>query len=74
MLIQLASNEELEILSVLSEDSHDASASRKVKTLRLVPSTHITFIGRRYRFVFCLDVSPSLATVVSIIVNFKHQC
>ncbi|XP_048580524.1 KICSTOR complex protein SZT2 isoform X3 [Nematostella vectensis] len=56
----LASNEELELLSVLSRENHDDSNH---KIYKLVPSTHITFIGRRYKFVFCLDISPSLATV-----------
>lgn len=53
----IASNEELEVLSVISnnQDKHGP--------YKLVPSTQITFIGRRYRFVFCFDISPSLATV-----------
>lgn len=51
------SNEELEVLSVISNNLDSAGP------YRLVPSTHITFIGRQYRFVFCIDISPSLATV-----------
>ncbi|CAH3172318.1 unnamed protein product [Porites evermanni] len=54
----IGSNEELEVLSVIPNNQ------RNPGPYRLVPSTHITFIGRRYRFVFCLDISPSLATVV----------
>ena len=65
VILQLSSNEELEVLSVLAKDSGMATDPR-VKYC-LVPSTQITFIGWRYRYVFYLDVSPSLATVVSFI-------
>ncbi|XP_020912267.1 KICSTOR complex protein SZT2 isoform X2 [Exaiptasia diaphana] len=54
----IASNKELEILSVLSNNN-----TAPAQQLYLLPSTHITFIGRKYRFVFCLDISPSLAIV-----------
>ena len=60
VVIQIDSNEELEVLSVISSNVDSAGP------YRLVPSTHITFIGRQYRFVFCLDISPSLATVVRV--------
>jgi len=55
----LSSREELEVLSVLPEVSNIHSSH----SFRLTPSTRITFIGRQYRFVFCLDVSPSEGTV-----------
>ncbi len=60
VLLQLSSHEELEVLSVLPEVSH----IHGIQSFRLAPSTKITFIGRQYRFVFCLDISPSEATVV----------
>ena len=58
LLFQKSSDEELEVLSVLPEHSD---------TCVVVPSTLITFLGRIYKFVFCLDVSQSLASVVSYI-------
>lgn len=53
----IESSEELEVLSIIPNNRESPGP------YRLLPSTHVTFIGRRYRFVFCLDISPSSATV-----------
>ena len=47
------------MLSVLAKP-----VSNNSETCVVVPSTLITFLGRIYKFVFCLDVSQSLANVV----------
>jgi hypothetical protein len=47
------------VLSVLPKPTSDQSDPCIV-----VPSTLITFLGRIYKFIFCLDVSQSLASVV----------
>ncbi|XP_065662266.1 KICSTOR complex protein SZT2 isoform X3 [Hydra vulgaris] len=49
------SNEELEVVSVLPVLPH--------KKTVIVPTTKLSFVGRQYRFVFCIDMSPSLASL-----------
>lgn len=58
---------ELEIVSVLPKDEPTAwSIDTSYQFLyRVVPTTSIIFLGHKYRMVFSLDLSPSLATVVS---------
>lgn len=33
-------------------------------TYLVTPATKVTFLAKKYRFVFCLDLSASVATVV----------
>ncbi|XP_071849509.1 KICSTOR complex protein SZT2-like isoform X4 [Apostichopus japonicus] len=61
----LQSKEELEVLSVLpvvEESSHDSDEPSPT-SYEILPSTHISFLARRYRMVFILDFSPSMASV-----------
>lgn len=51
--------EELEVLSVLPT----LTSSMEGSQLLITPNTRLSFVGREYRFVFCIDMSPSLATV-----------
>ena len=62
IFFQESSSEELEVLSVLPKPALNNS-----ETCVVVPSTLITFLGRIYKFVFCLDVSQSLANVVGFV-------
>lgn len=58
---------ELEIASVLPK-SHPAAWSIESSDryrYRVTKSTGIIFLAHRYRIVLCLDLSPSLGTVVS---------
>ena len=64
-IFQVNSWEELEVISALSKDQTSGNDN-----LKIVPTTKVSFVGRQYRFVFCLDITPSLATVVIIIFNF----
>ena len=59
-MLQNSSSKELEVLSVICKDPPGCPNKCVV-----VPSTLITFVGRIYKFVFCIDVSQSLANVVS---------
>lgn len=57
--------DDFEIISVIPTDD---LVSRERSTncyFCLAPSTIITFLAHRYRFVFILDISPSLASLVS---------
>lgn len=60
----LNSKNELDVFSVLPKgwQQGDPVAAH---TYQLVPSTHITFLAQRYRFVIELDLSPSTGIVVS---------
>jgi len=59
---------ELEIVSVLPKDKPVAwSTDTSYQFLyKVVSTTSIVFLAHKYRMVFSLDLSPSLATVVSI--------
>lgn len=59
---------ELEVVSVLPKDKSVAwSIDTSYQFLyKVVPTTSIVFLAHKYRMVFSLDLSPSLATVVSI--------
>ena len=47
---------------VMLDSTEDAALpSRK---LRIVPTTRVSFVDRQYRFVYCIDMSPSMAVVV----------
>lgn len=58
---------ELEIVSVLPKDKPAAWSidSNHQFLYKVVSTTSIIFLGHKYRMVFSLDLSPSLATVVS---------
>lgn len=63
--------EEIEIISVINddEDTDDFGSEErqndKLNNLYYIsPKTKVIFLARRYRFVFVLDLSPSLASGV----------
>uniref|UniRef100_UPI00398E855C KICSTOR complex protein SZT2 n=1 Tax=Pristiophorus japonicus TaxID=55135 RepID=UPI00398E855C len=56
------SNNELDIFSVLPK-GWQPDEPVGAHTYQLVPSTHITFLAQRYRFVIELDLSPSTGIV-----------
>lgn len=58
---------ELEIISVLPKDKPPSwSIDTSFQFLyKVVSTTSIIFLAHKYRIVFSLDLSPSLATVVS---------
>uniref|UniRef100_A0A672N7A4 SZT2 subunit of KICSTOR complex n=1 Tax=Sinocyclocheilus grahami TaxID=75366 RepID=A0A672N7A4_SINGR len=58
----LKSENELDVLSVLPKGGPPDSPSSSCPCL-LVPSTHVTFLARRYRFIIELDLSPSTGIV-----------
>ncbi len=60
---QLKSENELDVLSVLPKGWQPDSPSSSCSCL-LVPSTRVTFLARRYRFIIELDLSPSTGIVV----------
>lgn len=63
---------ELEIISVLpKEGNHSWSLENNSQYLYKVSSlTKIKFLAHKYRMVFSLDLSPSLATIVRYIYFF----
>lgn len=59
--------EEIEIISVINDDEEDTdefNLERRQKHYYISPKTKVIFLARRYRFVFVLDLSPSLASGV----------
>ncbi|XP_070601162.1 KICSTOR complex protein SZT2 isoform X6 [Erythrolamprus reginae] len=56
------SDNELDILSILP-NSWQPDEPLQTKPYLLVPSTHVTFLAHRYRFVIELDLSPSTGIV-----------
>ncbi|XP_016092988.1 protein SZT2 [Sinocyclocheilus grahami] len=58
----LKSEDELDVLSVLPKGWQPDSSSSSCPCL-LVPSTRVTFLARRYRFIIELDLSPSTGIV-----------
>lgn len=56
--------EELEVISVVPIHADDITEDTRQK-LQIVPTTKLSFVGRQYRFVFCLDMTPSIATIDS---------
>ncbi|ETE66408.1 Protein SZT2, partial [Ophiophagus hannah] len=56
------SDSELDILSILP-NSWQPDEPLQTKPYLLVPSTHVTFLAHRYRFVIELDLSPSTGIV-----------
>ncbi|XP_052454907.1 KICSTOR complex protein SZT2 isoform X6 [Carassius gibelio] len=58
----LKSENELDVLSVLPKGWQPDSPSSSCPCL-LVPSTRVTFLARRYRFIIELDLSPSTGIV-----------
>lgn len=61
---------ELEIISVLPKSDHEewtAETSHQY-LYKVTSSTSVVFLAHKYRMVFNLDLSPSLATVVSILI------
>lgn len=65
---QLKSENELDVLSVLPKGWQPDSPPSSCSCL-LGPSTRVTFLARRYRFIIQLDLSPSTGIVVSEIIN-----
>ena len=59
--------EELDVVSVIptSPPADWDSDTSHLYRYRVTPRTGVTFLARVYRLVFCLDLSPSVATVVS---------
>ena len=60
-------NEEIEIVSMLPSNYQDLvneDDDRRGPFL-ITQNTKVTFLARRYRLVFVLDLSPSMSTVVS---------
>ncbi|XP_074640655.1 KICSTOR complex protein SZT2-like [Tubulanus polymorphus] len=56
--------DELSILSILPKEPIKITPNNDKKyRYRLTPSTIVTFLARKYRFVFALDLSPSVACV-----------
>ncbi|XP_053393950.1 KICSTOR complex protein SZT2-like isoform X2 [Mercenaria mercenaria] len=54
--------EELQVGSVVADDGTQCFPGQKY-SVALLPSTMVTFMARRYRFVIILDVSPSVSSV-----------
>jgi len=53
---------------ILEDSAEDVLPSRK---LQIVPTTRVSFVDRQYRFIYCIDMSPSMAVVVcKIFVTF----
>ncbi|XP_033096876.1 KICSTOR complex protein SZT2-like [Anneissia japonica] len=69
----LNSAEELEVLSIIpkranvnendGKESKGQNVETEDKTYKLLPTSHVHFLARRYRIVTVLDISPSMATV-----------
>lgn len=61
---------ELEIVSVIPKESAHLWCPENSNrySYKVTSSTTVKFLAHNYRMVFCLDLSPSLATVVSIII------
>eukprot|EP00062_Callorhinchus_milii_P003247 gi/632940344/ref/XP_007885267.1/ PREDICTED: protein SZT2 [Callorhinchus milii] len=58
----ITSDNELDILSILPK-GWQSDETVGIHTYQLVPSSYITFLARRYRFVIELDLSPSTGIV-----------
>ena len=52
----------MEVLSVLPRTVLPQGEERQY-AYRITPNTAATFLAKRYKFVFVLDISPSVATV-----------
>lgn len=63
---QLNSENELDVLSILPKGWQPDELS-SAQPYQLVPSTRVTFLARRYRFIIELDLSPSTGIVVSAV-------
>ncbi|XP_071800440.1 KICSTOR complex protein SZT2-like isoform X4 [Asterias amurensis] len=57
------SDEELDVISIIPKGSVDKIPPGTPIRYKLVPSSHVTFLARRYRHVIVMDLSPSMATV-----------
>lgn len=64
LTVQLNSENELDLLSILPKGWQPDFSPSTLPYL-LVPSTRVTFLSRRYRFIIELDLSPSTGIVVS---------
>lgn len=64
---------DLQIISVLPKDSIDSWCPENSYQYlyKVTSATTIKFLAHKYRMVFSLDLSPSLATVVSIAAKLK---
>jgi len=58
------------VLSVLPGDGSLCTSADQYNVM-LLPSTMVTFVACRYRFVILLDLSPSVGTVVSILIVIR---
>ncbi|CAB1324041.1 unnamed protein product [Coregonus sp. 'balchen'] len=67
-LNQLNSENELDLLSILPK-GWQTDFSPSTLPYLLVPSTRVTFLARRYRFIIELDLSPSTGIVVTGLVR-----
>lgn len=68
VLLKAKSDSELDVLSILP-NSWQPDEPLQTKPYLLVPSTHVTFLAHRYRFVIELDLSPSTGIVVSMLIS-----
>lgn len=73
------SSTDFEVVSIIPENP-DAKGwtfdKRHEFRYRVSPDTKIVYMSRRYRLVFCLDISPSVASVVRALVTqliFKNK-
>ncbi|KPP69521.1 hypothetical protein Z043_111715, partial [Scleropages formosus] len=58
----LNSDNELDVLSILPK-GWQPDSTPSTQMYHLVPSTQVTFLARRYRFIIELDLSPSTGIV-----------
>ena len=62
---QVDTNEEIYVASVVTNDNTRFEIGKQYHVC-LLPSTMVTFVAHRYRFVIMLDLSPSITSVVCI--------
>lgn len=66
IVIQEEFTEEIEIVSMLpSNYQHLVEEEAECGPFLITQNTKVTFLARRYRLAFILDLSPSMTTVVS---------
>ena len=59
-ILEADNEHELTTKQIQSSEPHDQGLHR------ITPETQLTFLDRQYRFVYCIDMSPSMAMVVRI--------
>ena len=70
-LFQNEEDEDLKIISIIGDvkqiENEDGIAVPDTHNYKVVPNTRVTFLAKTYRLVFILDISPSIASAVSIV-------